>query len=179
MGLDFGWGTSSMVEYLFENLHILTGFSIGGSIIASAAIIRLCTFPLIIASSNNGAKLSALRDVTEPIQARMRAAAKKQDQMELQLCRQDMRKVYQTANIQLWKTFLPLVQIPIGFGFWRVTRNMADLPVPGMETGGFLWFENLIWPDPYFVLPLATGLLQHLAIRVSTPPVTTIGTIRD
>lgn len=51
--------------------------------------------------------------------------------------------------------------------------------MPGMESGGFLWFENLIWPDPYFVLPLATGLLQHLAIRVSNLPITVIGTFSE
>lgn len=146
---------------------MVDGLSIGGSILTTAIIIRLLTFPLVISASHNGAKISALREVMDPIQKRLTESRLKQDQMALQLAQQDLRKVYTTADINLWKSFLPMLQIPIGFSFWRLTRNMADVPVPGMEVGGFLWFPDLIYPDPYFLLPLATGLLQHLTIRVS------------
>jgi YidC/Oxa1 family membrane protein insertase len=135
--------------------------------LTTAIIIRVLTFPLIVSASHNGAKLSALKEVTDPIQAKMREAAKTGDQMAIQLARQDMRKVYLSADINLWKSFLPMLQIPIGFSFWRLTRNMADVPVPGMETGGFFWFTDLCFPDPLFLLPIATGLLQHLTLRVS------------
>lgn len=146
---------------------MLDGLSIGGSILVTATIIRILTFPLIVSASHNGAKLSALREITEPIQKKISEATKTENQIAIQEARLEMRKVYQSSGINVWKSFLPMLQLPIGFGFWRLTRNMADVPVPGMETAGFFWFKDLIFPDPYFVLPLATGLLQHMTIRVS------------
>jgi len=145
------------------------GLSIGGSILTTAIAIRLLTFPLVIAASHTSAKLTALREITEPIQKRLNESSRTQDQMALQLARQDLRKVYQNADINLWKSFLPMLQIPVGFAFWRLLRNMADVPVPGMEVGGFWWFPDLVYPDPYFILPLATGFLQHMTLRVSLP----------
>lgn len=167
LGLDFGWGPTSSLQWLFEHLHMYDGLTIGGTIVTTAILIRMFTFPTVIAASNTTSRLGALATITEPLRERVKQAAMARDQMEMQKAKSELRKVYEGSNIKLWKSFLPMINIPIGFGFWRLTRNMADLPVPGMETGGFLWFNNLINPDPYFILPIATGLIQHISMRVS------------
>jgi len=167
LGMDFGWGPTSMVEWLFEHVHVLAGTSFGVSILLTAGIIRLCTFPTVVSAADTNAKLGALVDLTKPLQDKMKVAVAERDQMGLQLAKQEMRTVYKDADIKLWKSFLPMIQLPIGFGSWRLLRNMADIPVPGMDVGGLWWFMDLTARDPYFILPVATGLVQHLTMRVS------------
>ena len=33
-------------------------------------------------------------------------------------------------------------------------REMANVPIESMKTGGMLWFTDLTVPDPYYVLPV-------------------------
>lgn len=67
----------------------------------------------------------------------------------------------------MWRLFVPMLQVPIGFATFRLMRGMADLPVPGLDDGGFLWLTDLTQSDPYFILPIVTGIAFHLTFKVS------------
>ncbi len=43
---------------------------------------------------------------------------------------------------------------------------MATLPVESMQTGGMLWFTDLTFHDPYYVLPVAVSLTMLATIEV-------------
>lgn len=47
-------------------------------------------------------------------------------------------------------------------------RQMANLPVESMKTGGLAWFPDLTISDPYYVLPLMTVGVLYAAIEVGT-----------
>ncbi|KAM9202944.1 mitochondrial inner membrane protein OXA1L isoform 3-T3 [Dugong dugon] len=49
---------------------------------------------------------------------------------------------------------LPLTQAPIFLSFFIALREMANLPVPSLQTGGLWWFQDLTVSDPTYVLPL-------------------------
>jgi YidC/Oxa1 family membrane protein insertase len=73
------------------------------------------------------------------------------------------------AGVNMPAMFMPMViQGALGFGAFRITRAMAALPVPGMETGGFAWLTNLTVADPYFIMPVALAGMLHVMGRVST-----------
>ncbi|KAL8781944.1 MAG: hypothetical protein Q9213_005783 [Squamulea squamosa] len=78
---------------------------------------------------------------------------------------QEMKNVYMAAGIKIWKSFLPFVNVPLGYGMFRLTRNMAQMPVPGLEDGGLLWFTDLTVSDPFFLLPLGTGVSTFLLFK--------------
>ncbi len=78
-----------------------------------------------------------------------------------------MQAMQRERGVVVWKTFVPLVQLPLGFGMFRLLRSMATLPVPSFEDGGVLWFLDLTVPDPFFVLPLASAAMMYLSLRVS------------
>lgn len=166
-GLDFGWGPASMMQSLFEYVHIYGGTPFWGTIVISAFVVRAFVFPLIIQASETGARLAAVRPVLQPLQEKMKAAAAAKDTRAMQAARQEAKEVYSATGIKLWKMALPFLQIPLGFGSWRVLRNMAEAGVPGMTTGGFLWLPNLTIPDPYFITPFVCAAFQHLSMRVS------------
>ena len=78
-----------------------------------------------------------------------------------------MRNLYASAGIKLWKNLLPAIQVPLAYGMFRLTRNMASLPVPGFEDGGVLWFRDLTVSDPFFLLPMITGISTFYMFKVS------------
>jgi hypothetical protein len=44
----------------------------------------------------------------------------------------------------------------------------ADL-IEGYTTGGTLWFPQLHLPDPYFAMPILSGVFSVIAARVRAP----------
>ena len=165
-GIDFGWGTSSIIKYLFEHVHVYSGLPLAGSIIATAALVRFFMIFATMSSVENSAKMAALLPVTKPLVERHREAKETGDRATMQRCQVELREVYRSQGLAAWKFGLGLLNIPLGFGCWRTFRNMADAPVAGMSTGGIAWFSNLTVPDPTFILPLATAALQHYSAKV-------------
>jgi len=169
MGLDFGWGFSTTMQNVLEIIHSMNMTEWGGSIFLTTLVVRLCVFPLLRSASDTSAKMQKIRPESQVLMDKMKAAAAKQDQMAIQAVRAKIKALYKANDIKLWRMALPFVQIPFGFGMWRVCRNMVDVGVPGLESGGYLWFQNLTISDPYFILPMCCALFQHLSMRVRNP----------
>lgn len=117
-------------------------------------------------SSDLSARSAIIKPLTQPKQDEIRACKANGDQAGSNKAVRELYALNQAAGIQMWKLGLPFLQIPVGFALWRVTRNMADLPVPGLSDGGILWFTDLTHMDPLFILPIAVALMQHLSVRV-------------
>ncbi|KAL9037563.1 MAG: hypothetical protein Q9180_003646 [Flavoplaca navasiana] len=94
----------------------------------------------------------------QEIRDRLDQAKMAQDMPEVMRQAQEMKAIYSVAGIKIWRNFLPFLSIPMGYGFFRLTRNMAALPTPGLDEGGALWFTDLTLSDPFFLLPMATGV---------------------
>jgi len=58
--------------------------------------------------------------------------------------------------------------MPIFLSVFVGLRQMANLPVESMKTGGTAWFMDLTITDPYYILPLATVTLLYATIEVGT-----------
>ncbi|XP_078741257.1 mitochondrial inner membrane protein OXA1L-like [Lampetra fluviatilis] len=100
------------------------------------------------------------------------------NQFEFSKAHTELTSFYKKHKINPLKCFLvPMVQMPIFLSFFMALRKMAELPVPSMEVGGALWFNNLTAADPFYVLPIASTLtmLAVLEVRRSSlsprPPV--------
>ncbi len=168
LGLDYGWGPTAFIETLLEHIHIYTGTPWWASIVLTAVAIRLALFKPYIAAANVSARLAAIQPITAPIRDKMMAARKAGNQQGMLLARQELMAVHKKADIQTYKAFVPLLQIFLGYGTFRLFRGMATLPVPGLETGGFLWLHDLTVADPFYILPVATAGAFYLVMRVRT-----------
>ncbi len=80
--------------------------------------------------------------------------------------RSELSLINKRAGVSLLKSFVPMVQVFAGYGTFVLLRAMSRLPVPGLETGGILWFHNLAIPDPLLILPIATAAVLHWVLRV-------------
>ncbi|KAI4213125.1 MAG: hypothetical protein LQ351_004279 [Letrouitia transgressa] len=168
LGLDYGWGPTALVEWTLEHIHVLLGTPWWGSIVLTAMLSRLVLFKVFIDASDNTARTQTLAPALKDLRARLNDAKAKQDIPAMMGIQREVKAIYKLAGVQMYKTALPLLQVPLGFGLFRLMRGMAALPVPGLENGGFLWITDLTVSDPYFILPTVAGISSFVLFRMSS-----------
>ena len=137
------------------------------SIILTSLLVRLALLKFFINASDTSARLAVVAPNIAPIKVRIKEARSSKDVDKLRLVTAELRQLYNAAGIKMWKVFVPMIQMPLGFGTFRLMRGMADLPVPGLDSAGFLWLTDLTTSDPYYILPVFTGAAFHLMFKVS------------
>ncbi len=172
LGLDYGIGMTSVFEKVIETIYLTTGIGWAGSIVASGIVVRFVTFYFQAQSSDRMAAMAALKPVTAPIQAKMEEAIRKGDRALADLYRQQQQVIMRphVGGFMSMGGFM-MIQAYIGFCAFRFLRAMGELPVPGMNQDGFLWFVDLTTRDPYYVLPVATASIMYTVFRVCPPKV--------
>lgn len=172
LGLDYGWGVTSTMQWLTEHVYVYSGLPWWATLTAVAAIVRIAIFKPSLGASQESQKMQDLNK--NPRYAALMAKVKEASfdstkQQDLMKYRQEVALMTKAAGINYFKVFIPFVQVPIGFGMFRLIRGMAALPVESMETGGTLWFQDLTVADPYFALPIASACLFVASMRKPIP----------
>ncbi|KAL2829822.1 60Kd inner membrane protein-domain-containing protein [Aspergillus pseudoustus] len=166
LGLDYGLGPSSIMQWTMEHFHIWGGLPWIASIVATGAIVRFALLPLFFRAADNGTKTANTRHLTQPIRMELMRASQERNQTEILRCKAALQKVNKEHGISGWAMFAPmLAQIPLGYGCYRVVQGMTHLPVPSLAAEQFGWITDLTVSDPYFILPIATAILQYFTIK--------------
>ncbi|KAF1935846.1 mitochondrial export translocase Oxa1 [Clathrospora elynae] len=166
LGLDYGWGMTTMFEKMIEAVYLQSGWGWAGSIMAAGVAVRCTTFYLQALSSDKMAAMAALKPVTQPLQEKMEAAIARGDKQQADLYKlqqQQIMKPYVGGFLSMGGFMI--VQGWIGFSAFRFLRAMAEMPIPGMVNDGFLWFTDLTVRDPYFILPAATTAIMYTVFK--------------
>jgi YidC/Oxa1 family membrane protein insertase len=158
-----------MMEWVLEHVHVFAGTPWWASITLTAIIVRLVMFYPFMSATDNSARMAIVAPLAKPLMEEMKEASRLGNTAETMRVRAELQELNKRAGVKYWKAAIPLIQAPIGFGSFFLLRGMSKLPVPGLETGGLLWFSNLTIPDPYFLLPMATAGILHYLLRVSFP----------
>ncbi|KAH6719392.1 60Kd inner membrane protein-domain-containing protein [Leptodontidium sp. 2 PMI_412] len=165
MGLDYGWGPTSVMQYILEHVHVYAGTPWWVSISLTAIAVRVLMFKPYIDAAENAARMQTIMPITKPLTTKMQEANRAGDHTQVMQLRQEIQMINRRAGIKLWKSAVPLMQVFVGYGTFVLLRAMSNIPVPGLETGGFLWLYNLSIPDPYLILPIATSAVLHWVLR--------------
>lgn len=179
LGLDFGYGPSSLVQWMLESIHVYTGLSWVASIVALAVGMRVMLFPVTMGATDTNARISRVRPQLDLLRQKQMLASGRQDRKTMWIAKAEMKEVYRKHGIKTWKSILPMVQVPIGIGSYRVMEAMSSLGIPSLEREHFLWITDVTAADPFYVLPLMTSTFMYLAMKVSrltpdTPHTTSI-----
>lgn len=167
LGLDYGWGPASVMEYLIEHVHIWGGMPWWASIMAVGILSRVVLFKAVMNSSENAARMTHIKDKIDPLRKKMVEFGREGNQHDMHLAKAQMGEINKQHGISMWNSFIPMIQIPLGFGCFRVVRGMASLPVPAMATETVGWINDLTIADPIYILPaIAAGTLA-LTLKVS------------
>ncbi len=151
--LSFGW-FSAICKLLLKLLAYLYGLigNFGLAIIALTIILRLPFSPLMIYSRKQTEHFARF----EPSIARIKMKYRHDKATEYQ----ELMRFYREHNLspanQMAGCLPQLIQLPILFALFRVLNNYIDLyqaPFAG-------WIVDLSARDPYYVLPLLSGLVM-------------------
>ncbi|KAJ5573809.1 uncharacterized protein N7459_008236 [Penicillium hispanicum] len=165
LGLDYGWGPTAIMQYLVEHIHIWGDLPWWASVISAGLLVRLALLKPMMNASDTSAKLNNVKHIVQPLRQEMIAFAKEQKQLEVQMKRAELQKINQEHGIKIINTFIPMIQIPLGFGIYRAVRGMCSLPVPSLSNESAFWLNDLTVGDPLFILPAATAVMMYLTFK--------------
>lgn len=166
LGLASWWPTGRM-QYFMEYLHVDLDLPWWSTIMAMTVIVRMCTFPLVVMSQRNAAKMSNTMPKMMEIQQKMTDARARGDMYDSMKYGMELQNYMTKHNIHPLKNMVPmLVQAPIFISMFTGLRGMANLPVESMCTGGLYWFTDLTISDPYYLLPLMTSTTLFLQLKL-------------
>ena len=152
----------SLVGLLEAILRALTDFtgSLGLGIILFTVFTRIALLPLTIKQLQSSKKMQEL----QPFMQELRRKYGK-DPQKLQ---QETMKLYKEHKANPVGGCLPLViQLPIFIGVWQAVSRLTNPtdPIP------FLWLPSLGDPDPYYILPVLSIVLQMLVSLMAMPKI--------
>ncbi|OTA68106.1 hypothetical protein K449DRAFT_190141 [Hypoxylon sp. EC38] len=159
LGLDFGWGPTSLCEWLVEHLHVYSGMPWWATIATIAIAWRAILFVPTLNASKHSALLQQVTKNPAFIKAKAEfdeATWKTGDRVTQMRAREQMNAIKKQSGASGMKAMVTLWTIPFSYGMFRLFRAMAAIPVPSLETGGLAWFTDLTVPDPYYILPAAS-----------------------
>jgi YidC/Oxa1 family membrane protein insertase len=177
-GVDFGWGTTSMIQWVVENLHIYSGMTWSLSIVVTCLVARVLIFPSAIKGQAAAAKLKAIQPVLGPLRTQYNEATKSGDKVQIQVLGSQIRGVMRDSDVSMLDAFKPvLFQLPLTFGLFKLGRAMSALPVPALENESFLWLYNVALVDPW-LLPGFCGALAYITLA-GAPQTGATGTMSE
>ena len=159
LGLASAYTPVGWVQSFLEVNHVVLGMPWWGTIAISTILIRLLAMPLSIKAQRGMGKLANIRPIIEPIQEKMALAKRQGDSIQVQIHGQQLQKIFKDHEVNPFSAMAySLGQAPIYLSCFLALRKMAELPVPGFESGGFSWVTDLTLADPYYILPIISCL---------------------
>lgn len=170
------WDRFFVYPMSWSILQLATIFSgnFGLAIIGMTLIIRFILFPLFLKQQKSSIKMQALKPELDKLRESHKSSTKekidtgdkekdKQAQRDAQMeMQKDMMALYQKHQINPVAGCLPvLVQMPILMALYFAIMRTQEI-----GTHNFLWF-SLGETDPYFILPVLTGLTTWMQFRLS------------
>ncbi|KUL92131.1 hypothetical protein ZTR_02214 [Talaromyces verruculosus] len=165
LGLDYGWGPSAFMEWLIEHIHIWGGMSWWASLAAAAVITRIALFHPSLKASDNAAKTGPIKNEMMALRTKRMQLLSQGRQLDAAKAKIELDDLYAKHDIQTWRNFVPLLQVPLGFGIFRVVRGMSELPVPGLAMEQFAWIHDLTSYDPYYILPILSSGFIYFTMK--------------
>ncbi|XP_008063470.1 mitochondrial inner membrane protein OXA1L [Carlito syrichta] len=144
-----------LIQNLLEFMHVNLDLPWWGAIAACTVLARCLIFPLIVKGQREAAKIHNHLPEIQKFSTRIREAKLAGDNAEFYRASMEMTLYQKKHDVKLFKPLiLPLTQAPIFISFFIALREMANLPVPSLQTGGLWWFQDLTVSDPTYMLPL-------------------------
>jgi YidC/Oxa1 family membrane protein insertase len=155
--IQSGWFTTLAegLTWLLSKIHDFVG-NWGVAIILLTFIVKTVLFPLTLRQMQSMARMKELKPELDRINELYGDDREKKGAAIMELYRK--RKVNPMAGC-----FPVLLQLPIWFSLYASLSSNVEL----FRAPFALWWHDLSSPDPYFVLPLALGVLMFVQQKMS------------
>jgi YidC/Oxa1 family membrane protein insertase len=178
LDLTIRWGFFGVIAkpmlwlLLWIHDHLVANF--GWAIVILTCVIKVLLFPLTHKSYVSMQKMQKLQPKIEAIKQKYRG--KQRDQkgrpnLESQRkMNEEMQELFKAEGVNPAGGCLPLLlQMPVFFAFFALLRNSVELWNATWIDG---WIRDLSAADPWYVLPIVTGVAQFVQQRMTPATVT-------
>ncbi|TPX62391.1 hypothetical protein PhCBS80983_g00461 [Powellomyces hirtus] len=151
-------GPTGWAQSLLEAVYVSTGLPWWATIMVATIMIRIALTPLTLRVQRTAAKMHNISHVTKPLQDEMQKHKAAGNMVQVQATWKKLQAEHKKADVNPFGGLWALVQAPVFMAFFFGLKAMAELPVPGFQTGGLAWFTDLTLADPTYVLPVLANL---------------------
>jgi len=169
MGLGAAYWPSDYIISLLEFLHVSTGLPWWASIAILTVMLRTAIFPIILKTTRNSALVPYFLEEQKDLMQKAKEARESNQLIKMKKTMADTMDLYRQWGYNPLINLLALVQIPVFIAVFRALWRCSNLPVPGWQMGGTAWFHDLTAIDPYFVLPIISGVTTAITVLVRGP----------
>lgn len=139
--------------YLGQLLKFIYDFvgNYGVAIIIFTILIRIVLLPFYVQQMGTMKKMKEINPLVEDL--------KKKYAKDPQKLNEEMMKLYKEKNVNPMSGCLPmLLPLIILWPLFAMLRNY-----PAFSTASFLWLKSLADKDPYFILPILSGVTTYIS----------------
>ena len=157
---DFGWSLIQPISKLILSFLIFMYKFIPnyGIIIIILSILFIVIFsPLTFTSFSSMRKMQMIQPQLEEL--------KKKYEKDPQKLNTETMNLYKKSGINPFMGCLPiLIQMPIFFALYAILRTTIEL----RQAPFAFWIKDLSYKDPYYVLPILTGVTMFFSQKISS-----------
>ncbi|MGL5616372.1 MAG: membrane protein insertase YidC [Sarcina sp.] len=150
---------TKIFDVLFSFVHgfgVDKGTSYVLAVVLLTVLVRLLILPLTMKQMKSQAGMQEIQPLIKEIQQKYKGNPEKLNM--------ETMRIYKENNVSMAGGCLPLViQMPILFALYYVFFGLA-----GTKGVSFLWIPNLQGHDPYYILPVLSGLSTFLSSYLMT-----------
>jgi YidC/Oxa1 family membrane protein insertase len=158
-----GWVAEPLVRpmlWILRQLHALLN-SWALAIVVLTMLVKLVT---LYPTHKSMKSMKAMADLRPQIEALKEKCGDNKEKFNL-----EMMALYKKHGINPLGGCLPmLVQMPVWIALYSMLSSAIELYREPFVTSR--WISDLTLADPFFILPLATGVLMYLQTKLSPPP---------
>jgi YidC/Oxa1 family membrane protein insertase len=145
---------------VFESIHSLTpGVSYGLTIIIFTLLLKIVLLPFNYIQTKSTVKTQMVQPKLKELQKKYKGDSQKLQQAQMEL--------YKQEGVNPLGGCLPLlIQMPVLFAIFYVFQGKN---VFVGDAARFLWIPNLAIKDPFFILPVISGVTTFISTWMLTP----------
>lgn len=148
---------SGVLTQIFNWIHSFVP-NYGVDIIIFTLLLKVVLLPFNILQTKSTVKTQMVQPKIKELQAKYKNDPKKLQQAQMEL--------YKTEGVNPMAGCLPLlIQMPVLFAIFYVFQ---DYPFTG-PNAAFLWVPNLGAKDPYYILPVISGISTYVSTWMLSP----------
>ncbi|XP_029049180.1 mitochondrial inner membrane protein OXA1L [Osmia bicornis bicornis] len=169
-----GYGPVGIMQYSLELLHIGCDLPWWAAITVITVIVKALSVPLVINSNKNSAKMQTVIPQLVALQEKMTTARNCGNEIEVAVHSAELQTLLKKNDVSLLPVTNIVLRILLHVPVFMGLREMANLPVESLKTGGLWWFTDLTITDPYYLLPLFTSVGLFLVTEHSLKSASTL-----
>lgn len=164
---ELGNHPTHLIMRLIENVHLTADLPYWQTIVVTTIALRIILFPMAIYTIQNASRMPHAKPKIQKLQDEFTNHPDMATDPNLQIeFKRKMVQLLQREKVNPVRSILsPLCQIPIFLSMFFGLKEIGNF-LPGMTTGGTLWFTDLTATDAFMIFPVLNALSFLLMIEI-------------